>query len=213
MLAIQSMTYRGKSKGRLNRHELDSREVMCLANYYAPDSKTKGNAKQSALAAGYSEIYSADKAHKIIKKYEDCSFRASAKAMGITKPYLAMKLRLILDLPLKDYTKEVIGAMRLALANFGEVTEQGQSGPNVTVAGSAMIIVGQTPTRLKALTGVMSFRRPKKELGVIDAQAQVSNIDGGDAGGNREVAPTEGGHRSGEARGDPELPPAPEAAG
>lgn len=201
------------SLGPIDRNKLDNREVSLLANYYAADSQTKGNAQRSAMAAGYGETYANQNALKIIRKYEDCSFRASARAVGITKPYLAMKLKQILELPLKDFTKEVIAAMRLSLANFGETTDQGGGGANINISGTSMVIVGATPKRMMALTGKMHRQlRPKPEV-VIDAQAQVSNIDQRDGGQHSEASSGEGGHHHSEAPGDAGIPPAFEAAG
>lgn len=126
---------------------LDEREVIFLSNYYASDSPTKGKGMHSALAAGYSESVAKTKWPRILKKYEDCGFKASAKAVGITKPYLAMKLKQIID---SGGDKEVLASIRLALANFGETTDQ-QSGTVVNATGPVMMIVGATPERMRAL--------------------------------------------------------------
>lgn len=144
------------------RDILDTREVNFLANYYAQDSPTKGNGMQSAVKAGYSEATAHNLYEKILKKYEDCSFRASAKAVGITKPYLAMRLKRILEDPDSKGT-EVLAAVRLVLANMGETTDSSGSGA-MTFNAPTMVILGATPKKLKALTsGVQSEEEPVME--------------------------------------------------
>lgn len=138
---------------------LDEKEVLFLAHYYASDSPTKGKGVDSARAAGYSESVAKTKWPRILHKYEDCSFSSSAKAVGITKPYLAMKLKQIME---KGGEKEVLASIRLALANFGEATDQ-QSGTVVNATGPVMMIVGATPERMRALR-TQTALPTKKEL-------------------------------------------------
>lgn len=132
------------------RDILDDREVVFLANYYGSDSPTKGNGAQSAIDAGYSELTAHNLYNKLLKKYEDCSFRASGKAVGITKPYLAMRLKQIMEDP-KSQGNVVLAAIRLSLANMGETTDSSGSG-SVNFNAPTMVIMGATPKRLKALT-------------------------------------------------------------
>lgn len=144
------------------RDILDTREVVFLANYYASDSPTKGNGVQSAVKAGYSEITAHNLYVKLLKKYEDCSFRASAKAVGITKPYLAMRLKRILEDPASKGS-EVLSAVRLVLANMGETTDSSGAAA-LNFNAPTMVIMGATPKRLKALTsGGQSEEEPVME--------------------------------------------------
>lgn len=197
--------------------KLDEREIVFLANYYGNDSPTKGNKEQSALAAGYTQSTSEQKALRIIRKYEDCSFRASAKAVGITKPYLAMKLKQILD---TGGDKEIIAALRLSLANFGETTDQTAGASGNVFNAPVMMIVGATPERMKALRGALpQLTREQKEeesdkrgaerleqlkrgelpelkrhskAKVIDVEAEIPNIDSGNACGDQQATPDAG---------------------
>jgi len=207
--------------GRRGFHaKLDEKEVLFLANFYAADSPTKGKGKDSALAAGYSRSTAETKWPRILKKYEDCSFSSSAKAVGINKPYLAMKLKQIME---KGGDKEILAAIRLALANFGEATDQ-QAGTVVNATGPVMMIVGATPERMRALRTQTTLPTRKEleeqsnERGAarlqmlkegklpplrkngkyiyretIDVEASnVPDEQGGDAGGNSEAETGEG---------------------
>lgn len=134
-------------KRAANKLNLDEREALFLAFFYGDGSPTKGKLIDSALEAGFSTSTANTKAPRILRKYEDCSFRASAKAVGITKPYLAMKLKQIMD---SGGQKEILAGIRLTLANFGETTDQSNAGGN-TFNAPVMMIVGASPERIDAL--------------------------------------------------------------
>lgn len=140
-----------KRTGRANKRILDEREILFLGHYYGQDSETKGNVIRSAEAAGIPGIRCDHWARKTLAKYDDCSFKASAKAVGITKPYLAWRLRQILDLPIAKHSREITAALRLMLANLGEATDHSQGTGGNVFTGPVMVIQGATPERLKAL--------------------------------------------------------------
>src|SRR6266576_5823005 len=144
-----------KRTGRPNKRVLDEREILFLGHYYGEDSETKGNMERSAQAAGGPFPASEKWAERILAKYDDCSFKASAKAVGITKPYLAWRLRQILDLPIAKHSKEIIAALRLMLANLGESTDHSVGTGGNVFTGPVMVIQGATPERLKALKGAI----------------------------------------------------------
>jgi hypothetical protein len=135
-------------KRRPKNARLDDREILFLANFYGADSKTKGKGADSALAAGYQQGSAAHRADIILKRYGDLSFSVSAKAVGITKPYLAMKLKEIME---TGGEKEVLAGIRLALANFGEATDQQGGMTGNTFNGPVMVIVGANAERMRAL--------------------------------------------------------------
>lgn len=163
------MTTKGQKYGP--REKLDEREIVFLANYYASDSKTRGKGMDSALAAGYSDSTAFQKSGRILKKFGDCSFAVSAKAFGITKPYLAFRLKQILEMPIEKNVKEVIAAMRLSLANFGEATDQSGSSVTVNSTGPTMVIVGASPERMRALREATV--QPTEEQLELARQARV----------------------------------------
>lgn len=150
--------------------KLDTREVQFLANYYAADSPTKGHGVNSALAAGYSESTAITKWPRILKKYEDCSFRSSAKAVGITKPYLAMKLKQVMD---TGGDKEVLAAIRLSLANMGEATDDSSRGAALTFNAPTMVILGMTTERMRALKSAS----PVKTREELEAESNQRSAD------------------------------------
>lgn len=127
---------------------MDEREIVFLGLFYGNDSPTKGKQVDSCIEAGYKPSVALKKSGQIIRKYEDCSFRSSAKAVGITKPYLAMKLRQIMD---QGNDKEILAGIRLALANFGEATDQQGGAAANTFNAPVMIIQGMTQEKMKAL--------------------------------------------------------------
>lgn len=141
----------------MGRHpKAEIKEALFLAFYYGEGSKSKGNAVQSMIRAGYEEkTANTGLPQKIIRRFGDLSFAASAKAVGITKPFLAIKLKQILDLSAEEHPKEVLAGARLALASFGEATEEGGKPAGNIFNAPVMIIQGATPEKLKALKGAL----------------------------------------------------------
>jgi hypothetical protein len=191
---------------------LDDREVLFLANFYANDSPTKGKGKDSAVAAGYPETSATHRADIVLKKYGDLSFSVSAKAVGITKPYLAHKLKQIME---TGGDKEVLASIRLALANFGEATDQQGGITGNTFNGPTMVIIGASAEKMKALREAtpqltreqleeQSNQRSAERLEMLkrgelpplpkktqskfhEPQTKVLDIDASDAGGSVEA--------------------------
>jgi hypothetical protein len=118
-----------------------------LDYFYSKDSETKGNAQKSALRAGYSESVALTKATRIIKRFGDASAGASLNAVGVNKPYLASRLKSVLE---NGDDKEILAAARLAYTLLGETTGDGGAATNVYNA-PVMIIQGMTQSRMKAL--------------------------------------------------------------
>lgn len=133
---------------------LDGREVTFLSLYYGHEQGKKGNLEVCALAAGYPEKSCEARGREILRKYEDFAFRMAARAVGISKPYLALKLKKILDLDENKHSNEILRGIRLCLANMGELVEQvpGTSGnTGDTFNGPVMVIVGASAERMRAL--------------------------------------------------------------
>lgn len=127
---------------------IDVREALFLANFYGEKSPTKANGKESALAAGYDETTSQTAWPRILKKFGDNGMKDSLRAVGITKPYLAMKIKHILE---TAKASDMIPALRMALVGLGESTDNSGGNVNVNATGPVMVIVGATPERMKAL--------------------------------------------------------------
>lgn len=127
---------------------IDIREALFLANFYGEKSPTKANGKESALAAGYNETTSQTAWPRILKKFGDNGMKDSLRAVGITKPYLAMKIKHILE---TAKASDMIPALRMALVGLGESTDNSGTNVNVNTTGPVMMIVGATPERMKAL--------------------------------------------------------------
>lgn len=138
--------------------KIDVREALFLEAYYDAGSKTKGSGVESALAAGYSESVAHTKWPRLLKKFGDGGFKDSLRAVGITKPYLAMKLRHILD---HGDDKEQLAAVRMVLSNLGETTDQSQGGN--TFNAPVMVIVGASAERMRALKEA-TYQPTREEL-------------------------------------------------
>jgi hypothetical protein len=140
---------------------MDVREAMFLSNYYGEKSPTKGNGQESARAAGYSESVALTKWPRILKKFGDNGIKDSLQAVGITKPYLAMKIKHILE---NGKVTDMIPALRMALAGLGEVTGEGGN-VSVNATGPVMVIVGASPERMRALKAATpQLSREQKEI-------------------------------------------------
>ena len=126
---------------------MDQREAQFLAGYYGMKSETRGDAITSAVHAGFSP----SAAGRLFEKYADLGFQASLKAVGITKPYLAMRAKQLLDLPAEKYGKEVTAVLRIMLAQLGEATDQAPGAGGNVFNGPTMVIVGASAERMKAL--------------------------------------------------------------
>ena len=140
--------------------------MLFLDYYYSQDSATKGNALQSALKAGYSESTANDQAGRIIKRFGIASAATSLNAVGVNKPYLASRIKYVLE---KGGDKEILSAARLAYALLGESTDQNQGG-NVFNA-PVMIIQGMTNAKLKALREAIPQLSPEQQQALSEQQS------------------------------------------
>lgn len=134
------------------RKKIDVREALFLANFYDDKSPTKGKGEESARAAGFPESFCQTHWTRIMRKFGDGGFRDSLRAVGITKPYLAMKLRHVLD---TGDNKEMLPAIRMILANLGETTDTAAGAGGNVFTGPVMVIQGMTQDKLKALRGAV----------------------------------------------------------
>jgi len=129
---------------------LDSRTLRFMEYYYSEDSETRGNVLNSCLKAGFSKSTGNNSIFfNRIKKYENMSFEQCLKLFGITKPFLASKLRKVMDLDPAENAKDMLVGARLCLSVMGEATDQ-QKGTTVYNA-PVMIIQGATPEKIRAL--------------------------------------------------------------
>lgn len=156
---MNQMRLMRRPNGTYKRSVPKGSEVLFLDYYFSQDSETKGNATQSALRAGYAETTAITKCNRIIKKYGDASAAVSLNAVGINKPYLAAKLKQIME---KSKDKEILAAVRLSYNLMGEISE---SGTSVNISGNApvMVIVGASQSRLKALRQAIPQLSPEQQ--------------------------------------------------
>lgn len=118
-----------------------------LHYFYSTDSETKFNVKASAMKAGYPEARAERIGTALIKKMGYTGAKYSLEAIGITKPYLATKLKEIMD---SAKPKDQIPAIRMSWGLLGETTDGEESKGN-TFNAPVMIIQGMTQSRMKAL--------------------------------------------------------------
>jgi len=133
---------------RARRGKFDPRELEFLLAYYGAASTTKGNAERSALAAGYPASVGRHQAGRIIKRFGDASASVSLNAAGVNKPYLAMRIRHVLE---NGGDKEILAAARLAYALLGESTDERGGGVTVNSTAPVMVVVGASRERIAAL--------------------------------------------------------------
>lgn len=134
-------------------------EVLFLDAYYSKDSETRGNAVASALKAGYSESTAHDQTARLIKRFGNASAGVSLDALGINKPYLAAKLKELME---NGNDKEVLAAVRLSYTLLGESTGEGGQATNVFNA-PVMVIQGMTNKRLESLRTASALPTPEEE--------------------------------------------------
>ena len=130
----------------------DNREMLFLEAYYGADSETRGNQVQSAKKAGYTDSVAVTKATRIIKRFGTGSAAQSLNAAGVNKPYLAMRIRYVLE---TGKSQEILSGARLAYALLGETTDESKGGVNNTYNAPVMVIVGANSERLRALRGAV----------------------------------------------------------
>src|SRR5260221_4820373 len=113
--------HKGYNKGGSYKGHVDEREMAFLDAYYSQDSETKSNLVRSALKAGYSESTAVTKASRVIRRFGDAGAASSLTAMGVNKPYLASRIKQVLE---EGSDKEIPAADRLAYTLLGENTAE-----------------------------------------------------------------------------------------
>ena len=168
------------------RDKVEEMEIQFLAHYHLADSDTKGQKLESALKAGFGEKRAVEMAERILEKYGDLSFKTSLNAFGVTKPFLAMKIRRILDMNPEESAKDILAAARLGLIGLGESTDQPQQ--NVFNA-PVMMIQGLTASKLNALRKALpqptpaqlereSEQRAEYRLSLMKQKKYLPRVDG-----------------------------------
>lgn len=123
-------------------------EIQFLDYYYSVDSETRWDGKRSALKAGFAQSTAEKNYKQIIRKFGDASAAKSLDAVGVNKPYLAARLKAILE---SGNDKDKLSGIRLGYSLLGELTEEGKMAGTNVFTGPVMLIQGMTPQRLTAL--------------------------------------------------------------
>jgi len=137
--------------GRL-RGKHDEREERFLIAFYAEDSESRGNKELSARNAGFSDNYAEMYGNKILKKYSYRKFQQALEACGINNLMMGMRVRRIIE---QGKDNDSLQAIKLALANKGEITDERSGSLTVNSTAPVMVIVGANAERLKALRGAV----------------------------------------------------------
>lgn len=126
-----------------------AREIRFLDAFYTADSPTYQDGKASAVAAGYNEKIASRQGENLLAKYRGCDFQAIAKAVGIDRIMLGLRLRSIIQ---KGADRDAMSAARLLLANWGEVTDAASTKINISSQQIiAPMVVGIEQRKLDAL--------------------------------------------------------------
>lgn len=124
-------------------------EMKFLLGFYDEQSPYYGKLAEAAAAAGYQAKNVRFTAQKIIERYSGKSFRESAQILGMTKPYMAAKVRSIIeDEDSKPETR--LTAIKMLLNNFGEKTENTSTTVNVNTP-KALVVVGTSQRKIDAM--------------------------------------------------------------
>lgn len=171
-------------KGWKGHYRLTGRRLDFFANYYLADSKTRGNGRQSAIAAGYAKKSASHTALYLLKAFNEAEFRLSLEAAGVTKPQIAFHLAKIL----KDGSpKDVLAASHLALDRMGERAEDANPLRGATFNAPAMVIVGldqKSLNRLKQIPALPEVQsEPQSEILVVNTGTDAGDSKTGTEGG------------------------------
>ena len=135
--------------GRIAHAARVEREMKFLLAYYEQESPTKGNLAASVVSVGYSKNNANFIGQRIIDRYSGRSFKESVDGMGMTKPYLAAKVREIIESDdSKPETK--LMAIKMLLNNFGEKTDTGSQTVNINTP-KALVVVGTSQKKIDAM--------------------------------------------------------------
>lgn len=135
--------------GRPSNALIRSREAKFMSLFYDETSEFYGKQVEAGRAAGYlgkNVIVATD---RIVTKYCGKSFKESVEMLGMTRPYLASRVRCIIE---SEKTKgEVkLQAIKLLLSNFGEKTGEGSTTVNVNTP-KALVMIGGSQKKLEAM--------------------------------------------------------------
>jgi hypothetical protein len=133
-------------------------EADFLLAFYGKGSPTRLDRRASAISAGYTPRMAMWNANRLLKKYEEAGFRECAETLGITNANLAVMFREVLE---TSKGKDAISALRLALANRGEATDNRDAPRGVTVTGPTILYVGEIPDSLRNTRKIPPAAQPE----------------------------------------------------
>lgn len=133
------------------------------------------------------------------------SFCKLLEKEGVDRPFLARRLKQLINLGIEKHPKEVALGVKIGLAIHGEATDE-RNGAQQVFTGPVMMIVGATDKRMRALKGMAERGRRVKQLTqevdtIVESSAHPA---GSPAGEDREAGAAFGGLSGGEGPGNPE---------
>ena len=130
----------------------DPREDIFLGFFFT-EGVTQGLIKESAVAAGYAEDKAEAVGERILAAFDKKPASDSLNAAGVTKPYIALKVKRVLD-AVDDNPRYAAPAIRLALMVHGETRDGASGGQTTVIAGQGaqiLVVQGATADRMKRL--------------------------------------------------------------
>lgn len=125
-----------KSKQKAKEKEFTPQQIKFAMYYYLPDSPTYGNARQSALKAGFSDKYSRNITVKNLNWIKDVVLEIGGK--GVTKDKLVRKAKRVLDKSLdsedEKIAQDTAKFIAKTTAEFSEKQDIVSNGETLTVA-------------------------------------------------------------------------------
>lgn len=125
-----------KSKQKAKEKEFTPQQIKFAMFYYLPDSPTYGNARQSALKAGFSDKYSRNITVKNLNWIKDVVLEIGGK--GVTKDKLVRKAKRVLDKSLDSEDEKIAQDTAKFIAKttteFSEKQDIVSNGETLTVA-------------------------------------------------------------------------------
>ena len=125
-----------KSKQKTKEKEFTPQQINFAMFYYLPDSPTYGNARQSALRAGFSDKYSRNITVKNLNWIKDVVLEIGGK--GVTKDKLVRKAKRVLDKSLDSEDEKIAQDTAKFIAKttteFSEKQDIVSNGETLTVA-------------------------------------------------------------------------------
>ena len=125
-----------KSKQKAKEKEFTPQQIKFAMFYYLPDSPTYGNARQSALKAGFSDEYSRNITVKNLNWIKDVMLEIGGK--GVSKDKLVRKAKRVLDKSLDSEDEKIAQDTAKFIAKttteFSEKQDIVSNGETLTVA-------------------------------------------------------------------------------